>query len=240
MSNVASLIAERFIAAIKTTKVLPWQKQFVSLAPCNATTKKPYRGINVLLTSFFGTDNEFVTFNQARNAGGTVKKGAKGLPICFYSKIDKKDGTKPFFFLRYSTVFNLSDTEGVKIARRALPNSTHNPIEAAEKIVALASARISHGSNQPCYIPASHQIKMPLAAQYKTTAAFYKTLFHEITHSLAKDLDIKLDASLVRNRMPPKNWWQKSARICFFPIVGLTRKTRLTIRRHTLKAGFPN
>lgn len=197
MSKVAQIIADKFITAMETTKALPWQKQFVSLMACNAVSKKPYRGINILLTSAFGADSEFITFNQAKAAGGVIKKGSKGIPICFYSKVtDKANPTaKPFMFMRYYNLFNLSDVEGGNIKRRELPNKSFSPDELAEKIAAAAGVPIKHGTNQPCYIPAKHEVNMPLPAQFKTTANYYKTLFHEVTHALSKDVGVKLECN---------------------------------------------
>lgn len=192
--KAADAIAAKFIEAIKTTQVLPWQKQFVSLSPCNAATKKAYRGLNVLACSFMGNDNEFLTFRQAKEAGGSVKKGAKGIPICFWSKIEKKNQpqNRPFWLLRYYTVFNLNDVEGVKIARREIPNKNHTPDEIAEKIRLAAGVPVQHGGNQPAYFPGLHQISMPAPEQFKTSANYYKTLFHEITHGMAKVCGVEL------------------------------------------------
>lgn len=202
--KAAEVIAAKFIEAIKTTQVLPWTKQFVSLAPCNALNKKLYRGLNIFSCLYFGKDNEFLTFHQAKEAGGTVKKGAKGIPICFWSRVQKKDAagnpapnSKPFWFLRYYTVFSLSDIEGAKVARRELPNKTHTPDQLAEMIRAAAGCPVehSHAASSGSYSPALHKITMPNPEQFKTSANYYKTLFHEITHSLAKSTGVALDCN---------------------------------------------
>lgn len=193
--KVAAIIADKFITAIKTTSVLPWQRQFTALHHCNAVSKRPYRGINVLLASYFGNDTEFVTFNQAKAAGGTIKKGSKSFPICFFTKTKEKEGERPFWFLRYYNVFNLSDVEGGNIKRREMPNKSFAPDALADAIVKASGVPVEHGTNQPCYIPAVHKVKMPMPEQYKNTASYYKTLFHEITHSLAKETGIVLDTS---------------------------------------------
>jgi antirestriction protein ArdC len=73
--------------------VVPWRRPWASshLPPTNLSTLKPYRGINVLLTSMGGWDSPYwLTFNQARDLGANVRKGEKGTPIVFYTKIEKE------------------------------------------------------------------------------------------------------------------------------------------------------
>lgn len=193
--KVAQVIAEKFITAIQTTKVLPWQKQFTGMGYCNAVSKRQYRGINILLASYFGADSEYLTFNQAKAAGGMVKKGSKGIPICFYTKTPEKPGKKSFFYMVYYTVFNLKDIEGGNIKRREMPNKNFAPIELAEKLALASGVPITHGADGASYIPARHEIKMPHAAQYNTTANYYKTLFHELTHAMGKACGVQFDTN---------------------------------------------
>src|SRR5579872_1545978 len=102
--KVQETITARFIEAIERDNMLPWQKGFKSLAYCNATTKRPYRVINILMLAILGQDTEYLTFKQAQASGGMIRKGSKGIPIVFWSKIDKdKTGLTPdeFWFMRY-------------------------------------------------------------------------------------------------------------------------------------------
>jgi antirestriction protein ArdC len=119
---------------------VPWRKLWRTLPPANLV-KKPYRGISVFLLALTGYGSQYwLTYRQAQALGGNVRKGEHGAKIVFW-KFDKyetetADGVaeeRKSAFLRYYTVFNLEQTEGLK-ALLALPPA--RPIESAEAIVA--------------------------------------------------------------------------------------------------------
>ena len=116
---------------------LPWHKPGLSL-PENATTKRPYHGINVLAlwlaasTRGYET-NKWASYKQWQTIGGHVRKGERGCQIIFYKQYtindedtgydieghddgdDSKDSRqKTRFFIRASTVFNKCQVEGLK------------------------------------------------------------------------------------------------------------------------------
>lgn len=72
-----------------------WLSGWVSLGvPQNGLTNSNYRGLNALYLWLIGkqqgyTDNRWVTFNQAKELGASVKKGEKSSPILFYTLYDK-------------------------------------------------------------------------------------------------------------------------------------------------------
>ncbi|WP_150408518.1 ArdC-like ssDNA-binding domain-containing protein, partial [Acidithiobacillus caldus] len=61
----------------------PWQKPWDAgevMAPINAITKKPYRGVNMqtlMLSTPDPTDNRWCTYKQAEERGWQVRKGEK-------------------------------------------------------------------------------------------------------------------------------------------------------------------
>ena len=87
----------------------------------------------------------WVTFNQANKLGGTIRKGEHSSPVIYWNIGEEREYTtrdgetrvsKPFL-LRYSSVFNLSQTEGIDLPASALQETrTNNPIEDCERIVA--------------------------------------------------------------------------------------------------------
>jgi len=86
--------------------------------------------------------------------------------------------------LRYYTVFNLTQTEGVPApAGEARP--AFAPIEACERVRAQMPwpPQIEHGGTQAFYQPSRDLVRMPPCESFKTPAAYYATLFHELTHS---------------------------------------------------------
>ena len=119
MPSVYEIITDRIVKALENGAA-PWRKPWKGheLAPRNAISKKPYRGINAWLTRCSGYANpNWLTFKQAQEVGGSVKKGEKGLPVVFWkigerlnSETGKKEKT---FLLRYYTVFNVEQCEGL-------------------------------------------------------------------------------------------------------------------------------
>ncbi len=188
--GVTEIITERFIAELGKG-VAPWAQGFASIAPCNAVTGKAYRGINYFLLSMLGI-GQALTYKAAQAAGGNVKKGAKGVPVVFWKWLeDKKDAAKKVPFLRYYTVFNVADCEGVK-AREVdnAPGKDNARIATAEelfaKVQSVAGFSVANGGNQPSFCPATNTLAMPEFERWAQSARFYKTLFHECGHALGK------------------------------------------------------
>ncbi|WDO13048.1 zincin-like metallopeptidase domain-containing protein [Flavobacterium sp. WW92] len=71
-----------------------WEGQFYGsgyLVPFNFSTKKRYRGVNVLLLTEFGilSNPFFMTFKQVEEMKGKVRKGAKGFPVVYFTELYK-------------------------------------------------------------------------------------------------------------------------------------------------------
>ena len=90
--TVYELITQAIIEKLQQG-VVPWRKPWKTNVgfPRNLISGKPYRGINVLLLSMLGFDSPwFLTFKQALERGGCVRKGSKGFPVVFW-KFPKRD-----------------------------------------------------------------------------------------------------------------------------------------------------
>ena len=143
-------IADRILELLDEDKLPPWSKVWNNSAhgmPCNALTMKPYRGINHWLTlisqqAIGYQDPRWLTFKQAQQAGGHVKKGEKSTHIVFWKKIIKENPEDPeerdtFPMLRSYSIFNLDQTEDCQFKPLDTPQLFgHDPIEQAESICA--------------------------------------------------------------------------------------------------------
>src|SRR5260221_3711278 len=98
MRNTAEEITSRILADLEKG-VAPWQKPWKEgpglPMPVNAATRKPYRGINIVeLWNDAARKGysfpSFVTFNQAKELGGTVRKGQHGTQVIFYKRIPRE------------------------------------------------------------------------------------------------------------------------------------------------------
>ncbi|HNU47834.1 MAG TPA: zincin-like metallopeptidase domain-containing protein [Bacteroidia bacterium] len=87
--------------------------------------------------------------------------------------------------LRYYTVFNSEQCEGIAQHVPAPFQRVVNHIEACETILKnyTSCPPIVHRGNQPYYSPQSDYVCMPEQTKFITTEAYYATLFHELTHS---------------------------------------------------------
>ena len=129
--RVYEIITERIIGLLQSGTV-PWRRPWNAQAGCpkNLASKREYRGINVFLLHCLGYESPyFLTYRQAAERGGYVRQGEKGCPVVFWKwdwKPKSKDGTstkdseaavKTIPVLRYYTVFNVAQCEGVKSPR---------------------------------------------------------------------------------------------------------------------------
>ncbi len=186
--SVYEIITNQILAELERGEV-PWRKPWRTLPPANLISKKPYRGINVFLLALQGYGSQFwLTFNQAKQLGGNIRKGEHGTKIVFW-KFDTYEKAaeggeieeRKFAFLRYFTVFNIEQTEGLK-ALLELPPAV--PIESAESIVSgMPNPPAFEQDSRASYIPSQDVVTIPSRTAFTSQEEFYSTLFHELTHA---------------------------------------------------------
>jgi len=172
--------------------VIPWHCPWSGVTPRNLSGRE-YHGINVMLLAMQGYPSPYwLTFKQCESLGGKVRKGAKGTPVVFWRWIESKDEVnqdtgepKRIPFLRYHTVFNLEQTEGIPAPESDCKLIETDPIEEAERIVAgyPAPPTIYYRGGQACYKPLADIVEVPERKHFESMPAFYDTLFHELVHS---------------------------------------------------------
>lgn len=189
-NDVYQIVTDKIIAALEGGTI-PWRKPWKASeqAPRNFVSKKAYRGMNAFLMQLTPYSCPYwVSFKQAQGLGGSVKKGEKGSIVVFWSFIDKKDENgkeQKIPFLRYYTVFNLEQCEGIEWE---MPSSTRNEFEAIDEAEKIASAypkapRLRHFGDSANYQPSLDLVTMPERTAFDTPANYYATLFHEFAHS---------------------------------------------------------
>ena len=170
--------------------VIPWRKPWVaSGSAMSYATGKPYSLLNQMLLSQPG---EYVTYHEAKKSGGHVKKGAKASLIVFWRWIESKDDEtgeiKRIPFLRYYNVFHIDQCEGLSAKHtQPMPNAAGSS-DIADDIISSYLLRsgvtLKHNEgDRAYYAPALDTVVLPLMAQFASTAEYYSTLFHELTHS---------------------------------------------------------
>src|SRR6266853_6399296 len=138
-STVYSIVTEQILKQLESG-VAPWNKPWTIEPPKNLVSKKAYRGINVFLLASNGYGSPYwVTYKQATERGGHVRKGEHGTRVVFWKigtrETEDADGDtieRKSILLRYYTLFNVEQCEGI-----ATPDSTRivDPIEKCERMV---------------------------------------------------------------------------------------------------------
>ncbi len=196
MADLYEQITERMIEQL-TKGVVPWKSPYFSKIgfPRNYLSQKEYQGINVLLLgSLRFTSPDFLTFLQAKELGGSVRKGEKGFLVVKYGTYSKEDEqaqegdpAKQRGYLKGYTVFHSSQIDGIDFPGPAAVKelTTTEKTDRARAIVEAMPQRppISEGSAVPCYRRETDSIHMPNIGYFTNEEAYYSTLFHELGHA---------------------------------------------------------
>jgi len=194
-NDVYQVITDRIIALLEQN-VVPWQKpwQGGDQMPRNLISGREYRGVNVFLLHALSYESPYwLTYKQAGELGGHVRKGERSCPVVFWKRLQvdspsEPDGKKSIPFLRYYSVFNVAQCEGIPADKIPVQTGTqreHCPITAAESIVSAMPKKpeIKHGGGRACYSPSLDCVTMPLPEHFQSGQDYYSVLFHELTHS---------------------------------------------------------
>ena len=104
--------------------VKPWSATAGMNTPCNAVTNRPYSGCNVVLLWMARAAGyrapRFLTYKQALELGGHVRKGERGTKVYFVKQLEVRDkdsddefATRIVPMLREYTVFNVDQCENL-------------------------------------------------------------------------------------------------------------------------------
>jgi antirestriction protein ArdC len=189
MSTAYDVVTESIIKQLESG-VAPWRKPWRTEMPANLVSKKEYRGINIFLLACQGYGSRYwLTYRQAQALGGSVRKGEHGSRVVFwkiheYRKENSETGeaeNHKAILLRYYSVFNLEQCEGIKSPE---PVRVINPIGQCESIVrSMPNPPGFAQDSQACYRPSIDTVGMPAISAFNTVEEYYSTLFHELTHS---------------------------------------------------------
>src|SRR5438045_3446901 len=141
--DVYKIVTDRIIELLEQGTV-PWQKPWSGGGmPANMLSKRPYRGINLwLLLSLNYANNLFLTWDQLKKIGGSVKQGEHGHVVVFWKTLSKTntpgdtEKKKQTPILRYYKVFNIEQCrdlpEGIV---EPLVQKEHDSILECESII---------------------------------------------------------------------------------------------------------
>lgn len=200
--NIYRIVTERILESLKAG-VIPWKKPWQTPRfagdplPRNFRTGKPYRRVNVFFLWATPFQSPFwLTFRQAQELRGSVRKGEKGTQIVFYKQLrsgkkeeEAEEPNNPSFVLCYYTVFNVEQCDGLTLPRVEIsPANEIHQDEQCEEIVERWENRpvlhlTSDTESRAYYQPSTDSIHMPARSRLVDTPHYYSTLFHELVHS---------------------------------------------------------
>lgn len=185
--------------------IIPWRKPWhgekasAENTAISYTSRRAYSIINQWLLGC--VPGEYLTFNEVKKSGGSVKKGEKSHMVVFYTKAQYKrkneDGEEEIVtypLLKYYNVFHINQTEGVP--SKVKPGEVIEAPEmndCADIVIADYIARegikltADKHSDKAFYRPSTDEVVVPMVSQYNEVAEYYSTLFHELTHSTMKE-----------------------------------------------------
>src|SRR4051812_23821348 len=197
--DLYSEVTARIIAELERGAA-PWVKPWLATAgqnvPQNAVTNRPYSGCNVILL-WLARDHRWasprvLTFKQAQEAGGHVRKGEHGTLVYFVKQLQVRDengeeaDARLIPMLREYTVFNVDQCDGLPDHVRAgKPMRVRNPDARdalADDFLRSTAADIREGQGEAYYVPSRDFISMPAFAAFKGADQFYNVAFHELIH----------------------------------------------------------
>ena len=202
--DVYQIVTDRVIALLEQGTV-PWQKPWADAGiPMNVLSKRPYRGINLwILLSLDYERNLFLTWDQLKKIGGSVNKGEQGHVVVYWKVNTKKDENeeggkeKKMRLLRYYKVFNIAQCRNLPedltsqsiSASNASPEQIvegkKDPILECEHIINTMprSPLIIFTGKNAFYDIQKDEVVLPKMKTFKSSEAYYTTLFHELVHS---------------------------------------------------------
>ena len=194
------------IIALLEKGVLPWRRTWSQFGLAkNYVSGKAYKGINmILMNNTVHNIPYFLSFKQAKELGGTIKKGAKAEQVLYFKLTFKDDNgkvlsqetasqykkagrvVKVLRFLKYFNVFNIADVEGIFFSIPEVELKDNEQIEKCDQLVMNMPNPPKFettNTDRAFYAPASDLINMPSIKQFENSAEYYSTLFHEMIHS---------------------------------------------------------
>jgi antirestriction protein ArdC len=158
-----------------------------------------YSGINVLILWGAGIDHGYgaqrwLTYRQAQQAGGHVRRGEKGTVVCYADRFTPRDEhekardedreARTVAFLKRFVVFNVDQCEGLPEALTSNPELP-NPvltIEAADLIIGNTQADFRIGGGEAFYAPREDFVAVPPQVAFHEPINWYRTALHELGH----------------------------------------------------------
>jgi antirestriction protein ArdC len=162
--------------------VRPWKQCYTTSLPLR-TTGEHYKGINCLRLMLEAerqgyASPHWMTWQQATERGGYVRKGEKSTLVCFFTTFEKEapdteEGTVRIPVARAYHVFNLEQLEGVG---QDTLGEKPTIITETSRFFAALPGNIGETQQVPAYIPSKDLIVMPAMQRFTSVEAYWEPL----------------------------------------------------------------
>lgn len=214
-TDIYTRITEKIVADLEKG-VRPWMQPWRAGNVAGRVTRPlrhnglPYAGMNVLLLWSEAMARGFtspiwMTFKQAIELGGAVRKGESGTTVVFASRFTRteigssgEEFDREIPFLKAYTAFNVAQIDGLPDRYYARTEPVRDPvarIEHADRFFANTGAVIRHGGDRAFFSPAGDFIQMPPFEAFRDAASHAATLSHEACHWTAMPHRVNRDLS---------------------------------------------
>jgi len=204
-ANLYDEVTAKIIAELEARRfpwVQPWGRADGTGPglPRNAMTARPYSGVNILI--LWGAvieqgwpSQSWLTFRQAMDAGGSVRKGERGVTVVYADRFTPEtekeratrdgDEAKAVPFLKRFTVFNVAQCEGLRegLTSDPAPLPKREIVPLAEEVIAASGVDFRVGGTQAFYAPDPDFVQVPPQPAFFDQINYYRTCLHELTHA---------------------------------------------------------
>lgn len=202
-TDVYQRITDRIVSELEQG-VRPWLKPWNAEHAAGRITRPlrfngvPYQGINVIMLWSEAMAKGYaapiwMTFRQAKELGGHVRKGEKGSLVVYADRIRKTEideatgdeQERDIPFMKGYTAFNVEQVDGLPAHYYTKAEARLDPvarIDHAERFFAQTGADIRHGGNQAYYTVTHDYVQMPPFETFRDAESYYATLAHECCH----------------------------------------------------------
>ena len=214
-ADIYTRITDRIVADLEHG-VRPWMRPWTVANTAGRITRplrhngQPYSGVNVILlwseaAARGFTSPTWMTFKQAAELGGHVRKGETGSTVVYASRFTKTetDGNgdeveRDIPFLKAYTVFCVDQIDGLPEHYYGRPATVSSPIERnalADTFFANTGAVVRHGGTMAFYAPSSDHVQMPPIESFRDADSYVAVRAHETVHWTAPSHRVNRDLS---------------------------------------------
>lgn len=214
-ADIYARITDRIVADLERG-VRPWTQPWTVANTAGRITRplrhngQPYSGVNVILLWSEAVARDFtsptwMTFKQAIELGGHVRKGETSSTVVYAGRFTKTetdvngDGIeRDIPFLKAYAVFCVDQIDGLPEHYYGRPATVSTPIERnahADAFFANTGAVVRHGGTMAFYAPSSDHIQMPPIESFRDAESYVAVRAHETVHWTAPSHRVNRDLS---------------------------------------------